>query len=135
MKRALRATDESELDLTPMLDVVFILLIFFIVTTSFIKETGISVNRPSAATAEKQAKGNILVAIRPSGEIWMDNRHIDVRAVRANVQRLRAQFPESSVIVQSDREAKTDVLIQVMDQIRLAGVSNISIAAAKGSAR
>ncbi len=135
MKRALRASDESDLDLTPMLDVVFILLIFFIVTTSFIKETGISVNRPSAATAEKQAKGNILVAIRPSGEIWMDNRHIDVRAVRANVQRLRAQFPESSVIVQSDREAKTDVLIQVMDQIRLAGVSNISIAAAKGSAR
>jgi len=135
MKRALRASDESDLDLTPMLDVVFILLIFFIVTTSFIKETGISVNRPSAATAEKQAKGNILVAIRPNGEIWMDNRHIDVRAVRANVQRLRAQFPESSVIVQSDREAKTDVLIQVMDQIRLAGVSNISIAAAKGSAR
>ncbi len=135
MKRSFRSDDDSELDLTPMLDVVFILLIFFIVTTSFVKETGISVNRPSAATAEKQAKGNILVAIRPNGDVWMDSRHIDIRAVRAHVQRLKAQFPESSVIVQSDRDARTDVLIQVMDQVRLAGVVNISIAAANGGQR
>jgi biopolymer transport protein ExbD len=121
--------DEQQVDLTPMLDVVFIMLIFFIVTTSFIKETGIDINRPSAATAEKKSKGNILIAITPEGEIWLDKRRIDIRAVRANIQRLKAKFPQSSVIIQSDNESKTGILVRVMDQIRLAGVQNISIAA------
>ncbi|MGD9212390.1 MAG: biopolymer transporter ExbD [Desulfobacteraceae bacterium] len=129
MRRIHRESDEQQVDLTPMLDVVFIMLIFFIVTTSFVKETGIDINRPSAATAEKKSKGNILIAITPSGEIWLDKRQIDVRAVRANIQRLKAKFPQSSVIIQSDTEAKTGILVQVMDQIRLAGVTNISIAA------
>ena len=130
MLRRRKTLDESsEIDLTPMLDVVFIMLIFFIVTTSFIKETGIEVNRPSAATAEKKSKGNILIAIRPNGEIWIDKRHIDIRAIRANIQRLKANAPKSSVIIQSDAEAKTGILVRVMDQIRLAGVQNISIAA------
>ena len=78
-----------------MLDVVFIMLIFFIVTTSFVKETGIDINRPSAATAEEQAKANILIAITPDGEIWLDKRPIDIRAVRANIQRLKAKFPRA----------------------------------------
>ncbi|PIE71348.1 MAG: biopolymer transporter ExbD [Deltaproteobacteria bacterium] len=130
MRRLHRVTEEQQIDLTPMLDVVFIMLIFFIVTTSFVKETGIDVNRPSAATAEKKVKGNILIAIRPSGEIWLDKRQIDIRSVRANIQRLKAKFPGSSVIIQSDTDAKTGVLVKVMDQIRLAGVQNISIAAA-----
>lgn len=129
MRRFQRNAESNDIDLTPMLDIVFILLIFFIVTTSFVKETGIDVNRPTASTAEKKSKGNILVAIRPNGEIWIDNRSIDVRAVKANIQRLKARFPQSSVIVQSDREARTGVLVSVMDQIRLAGVQNISIAA------
>ncbi len=105
------------------------MLIFFIVTTSFIKETGIDINRPSAATAEKKSKGNILIAITQSGDIWLDKRQIDIRAVRANIQRLKAKFPQSSVIIQSDTESKTGTLVRVMDQIRLAGVQNISIAA------
>jgi biopolymer transport protein ExbD len=129
MRRIRRETDEQNIDLTPMLDVVFIMLIFFIVTTSFIRETGIDINRPSAATAEKKSKGNILIAITQGGEIWLDKRRIDIRAVRANIQRLKAKFPQSSVIIQSDTNSRTGLLVQVMDQIRLAGVQNISIAA------
>ena len=133
MKRIHRNPEDSDINLTPMLDVVFILLIFFIVTTSFVRETGIDINRPSAATAEKKSKGNILIAIKPNGDIWIDNRHIDIRAVRANIQLLKARFPQSSVIIQSDQEARTGALVRVMDQVRLAGVQNISIAASVDS--
>lgn len=129
MKRLPKAEEDNELNLTPMLDVVFILLIFFIVTTSFVKETGIDVNRPSATTAEKKAQGNILIAINANGDIWIDNREIDIRAVRANIQVLKASYPQSSVIIQSDQDASTGRLVKVMDQVRLAGVQNISIAA------
>ena len=129
MKRLPKAEEDNELNLTPMLDVVFILLIFFIVTTSFVKETGIEVNRPSAATAEKKLQGNILIAINANGDIWIDNREIDIRAVRANIQVLKASYPQSSVIIQSDQDASTGKLVKVMDQVRLAGVQNISIAA------
>jgi biopolymer transport protein ExbD len=131
-RRINRESDEQAIDLTPMLDVVFIMLIFFIVTTSFIKETGIDINRPSAATAEKKTKGNILIAITQGGEIWLDKRQIDIRAVKANIQRLKAKFPQSAVIIQSDSESRTGMLVRVMDQIRLAGVQNISIAATMG---
>ncbi len=129
MKRLPKTEEDNELDLTPMLDVVFILLIFFIVTTSFVKETGIDINRPSATTAEKKSKGNILIGINANGEIWIDNREIDIRAVRANIQQLKARYPQSSVIIQSDQDARTGKLVKVMDQVRLAGVQNISIAA------
>lgn len=132
MRRIRKETDEQTVDLTPMLDVVFIMLIFFIVTTSFVRETGVDINRPSAATAEKKSKGNILIAIKPGGDIWLDKRQIDIRAVRANIQRLKAKFPQSAVIIQSDTDAKTGILVKVMDQIRLAGVQNISIAATAG---
>jgi len=129
MKRLPKEEEDNELNLTPMLDVVFILLIFFIVTTSFVKETGIDVNRPSATTAEKKSQGNILIAINANGDIWIDNREIDIRAVRANIQVLKASYPQSSVIIQSDQDASTGKLVRVMDQVRLAGVQNISIAA------
>ena len=123
--------EEAGIDLTPMLDVVFIMLIFFIVATSFVKESGVEVNRPTAATATKKDKGNILIAIRPDGTVWLDRRPVEVEAVRANVERLRAEYPEGSVILQADKESKTGTLVKVMDQVRLAGVQNISIAAAK----
>ncbi len=129
MKRLPKAEEDNELDLTPMLDVVFILLIFFIVTTSFVKETGIDINRPTASTAEKKSKANILIAINASGDIWIDNREIDIRAVRANIQQLKARYPKSSAIIQSDQNARTGRLVKVMDQVRLAGIKNISIAA------
>lgn len=125
--------EESAIDLTPMLDVVFIMLIFFIVTTSFVKESGIDVARPSAATTEKKERANIMIGISKVGEIWIQKRKIDVRSVRANIERLAAENPEGSVVIQADKESSTGVLVQVMDQVRLAGVSNISVAASAGS--
>jgi len=120
---------ESEVNLTPMLDVVFIMLIFFVVTTSFVKESGVEINRPNANTAQQQESANILIAIRPNGEIWIDNRAVDVRAVRANIERLRAEFPESAVVIQGDKNAQIGSLVRVMDQVRLAGITNVAIAA------
>jgi biopolymer transport protein ExbD len=119
----------AEINMTPLIDMVFILLIFFIVTSSFVKETGVDVNRPSAKTAVKKERANILISIRANDEIWMDKRQIDRRAVRANVERMHAEDPEGSVIILADEEAKTGLLIEVMDQARLAGVANVSIAA------
>ena len=122
-------SDESDIDITPMLDIVFIMLIFFIVTTSFVKESGVTANRPSAETASEKKGSNILVAIKPNGEIWIDRRAIDVRAVRANVERLKVENPEGAVIIHADEYSNTGMLVKVMDQVRLAGVSNISISA------
>jgi biopolymer transport protein ExbD len=119
----------ADINMTPLIDMVFILLIFFIVTTSFVKETGVDVNRPTAKTAVKKERANILISIRENGEIWMDKRQIDRRAVRANVERMHAENPEGSVIILADEEARTGLLIEVMDQARLAGVTNVSIAA------
>src|SRR5690606_11094953 len=115
--------------LTPMLDMSFILLIFFIVTTSFVKEAGIGVSRPSAATAERKERGNILIAIRPNGDIWIDKRDVDKRAVRATVERLHAENPEGSVVIIADKTSESGTLVEVMDQVRLAGVFNVSNAA------
>ena len=121
--------DESEVNLTPMLDVVFIMLIFFIVTASFVKEAGIDVNRPDAATAERKEKGNILVAITADNQIWIDRRMVDPRALRANIERMHAENPHGSVVILADEESKNKLLVQVMDAARLAGVKNVSIAA------
>ena len=95
--------EESEINITPMLDVVFIMLIFFIVTATFIKEAGIDVNRPDAATAVKQEKANILIAIGPNNDIWIDRRQVDIRSVRPNIERLHAEKPHGSVVIQADK--------------------------------
>jgi biopolymer transport protein ExbD len=124
-----QAEEESEINITPMLDVVFIMLIFFIVTATFIKEAGIDVNRPDAQTAVKQEKANILIAIGPNDDIWIDRRQVDIRSVRPNIERLHAENPQGSVVIQADKESKTDTLIQVMDASRQAGVYNVAIAA------
>lgn len=121
--------DEANIDMTPMLDVVFIMLIFFIVTASFVKEAGIDVNRPEAATAVKKDRANILVAISDKGEIWINKRRVDVRAVQANIERLHAENPQGTVVIQADKKATTDTLIKVMDASRAAGVFDVSIAA------
>ncbi len=118
----------ADIDMTPMLDIVFIMLIFFIVTTSFVKESGIDVNRPTAQTATRKEQGNIIVAIKANGDVWIDKRLVDIRAVRANVSRLHAEQPLGSVVIAADKETKVKVLTQVMDQIRLAGIMNASIA-------
>jgi biopolymer transport protein ExbD len=124
-----REQEESEVNLTPMLDVVFIMLIFFIVTASFVKEAGIDVTRPPAATAERKERGNILVAITENDQIWMDRRQVDPRALRANLERLHAENPQGSVVIQADKASKNGLLVQVMDAARLAGVKSVSLAA------
>ncbi|GBL06302.1 biopolymer transporter ExbD [Glaciecola sp. KUL10] len=121
--------EEATIDMTPMLDVVFIMLIFFIVTASFVKESGIDVNRPDAPTAVKKDRANILIAISDKGEIWINKRRIDVRAVQANVERLHAENPQGTVVIQADRKSTTETLIKVMDAARAAGVFDVSIAA------
>ncbi len=128
-RRRQRDPEESEVNLTPMLDVVFIMLIFFIVTASFVKEAGIDINRPDAVTAERKERGNILVAITESGQVWIDKRQIDIRAVRANIERLHAENPLGGVVIQADENSKNGLLVQVMDAARLAGVPSVSIAA------
>lgn len=120
--------EEATIDMTPMLDVVFIMLIFFIVTASFVKESGIDVNRPEAATAVQKDRANILVAISANNEIWINKRRVDVRAVQANIERLRAENPQGTVVIQADEDATTKMLIKVMDASRAAGVYDVSIA-------
>ena len=129
-RRANRSSSEqsADIDMTPMLDIVFIMLIFFIVTTSFVKESGIDVNRPSAKTGVTKAQGNIIVGIKANGDVWIDKRLVDFRAVRANVSRLHMENPLGSVIIAADKETRTQALVQVIDQIRLAGIMNPAIA-------
>jgi biopolymer transport protein ExbD len=130
--------DESEtgIDLAPMLDFVLNLLIFFIITAVFVKEVGITVSRPSSKpqqAEEKKKLKTILVAIRADGEIWIDKRVVDLRAVRPNIERFHAESPDSPVVVITDKEAPTGILVQVLDQVRQGGVDNVSIAATAGS--
>jgi biopolymer transport protein ExbD len=124
-----RGEDDTEINLTPMLDVTFIMLIFFIVTASFVKEAGIDVSRPPAATAERKERGNILIAITANDQIWIDRRPVDPRALRANIERLHAENPQGSVVIQADTNSKNGLLVKVMDAARLAGVPNVSLAA------
>src|SRR5690554_4041045 len=124
---------KGAMNLTPMLDVVFIMLIFFIVTSSFIKESGIEVNRPQADTATAQDKGNILIAVTADGQVWLDKQVVDVRSVRAHVERMRQEQPEDIVVVQADQDARTGLVVQVMDQARLAGVDDVVLAASTES--
>ena len=123
--------EDAVIDMTPMLDIVFIMLIFFIVTTSFVKESGVTVSSPAAETASQQENANIFIAITAAGEVWIDRRPVDPRAVRAIVARMHADNPEGSVIIQSDEDASTRSLVDVMDQVRLAGIQQIAIAADK----
>lgn len=110
--------DESVVDLTPMLDVVFIMLIFFIVTATFIKEAGIEVNRPDANSAEQKDNTAVLVAINSDNSIWIDKRRVDIRSVRANIERLHAENPEGGVVIQSDELASVKTFTSVLDAAR-----------------
>lgn len=121
--------DEASVDITPMLDVVFIMLIFFIVTATFIKEAGIDVDKPEAATAVVQEKASILIAIDARDQVWINRRQVDVRSIRSIVERLHAENPKGTVVIQADRESRNDTLVRVMDASRRAGVYDIALAA------
>jgi biopolymer transport protein ExbD len=114
-----------------MLDVVFIMLIFFIVTASFIKEAGIEVDRPDAPTAESQDDAAILIAISAEDEIWIDRRQTEPNAVRGMIERLHAENPKGSIVIQADEESTNEMLVVVMEAAKQAGVSNVAISALK----
>ena len=118
-----------ELNIAPLIDMVFILLIFFLVTTSFVKETGVDISRPAASTAVSKTGTTILLGITRDSTIHMDKREIDVRAVRANVERALAENPEASVVIVADKESLTGLVINVMDSCKMAGAENVSLAA------
>ena len=128
-RRSARLDDDAEVDLTPMLDVVFIMLIFFIVTASFIKEVGLDLNKPEGgATATVQENENIFIEISNDGIIKVDRRIVDIRAVRPNIERLHAERPNGSVVIAPGSASFNGILVEVMDQARLAGVEKISLA-------
>ena len=120
--------EESQIDLTPMLDVVFIMLIFFIVTSTFVKESGVDVTRPAAETSAPADASSIQIGITASNQVWIDKRQVDKRAVRANVEKGLAESPGAAVIIVADALSNTETLIDVMDQARLAGAQSVSVA-------
>ena len=120
--------EENEINLTPMLDVVFIMLIFFIVTATFIKEAGIQVERPDTVTADTQDDAAILIAISATDEIWIDRQERDPRAVRGIIERLHAENPKGSIVIQADEGSTHEVLVIVMEAAKSAGVTNVAIA-------
>ena len=120
---------ESDIDITPMIDIVFIMLIFFIVTATFIKESGIDVNKPDKVTKpDKSNKKSILVSIDENNQVWVDYRPVDIRAVRANIERVRAENTEGGVVVKAHEDSENGILVQVMDAARLAGAPSVSLA-------
>ncbi|MDZ7640846.1 MAG: biopolymer transporter ExbD [Desulfurivibrio sp.] len=124
-----RRSGTKELNIAPLIDMVFILLIFFIVTTSFVRESGVEVSRPTASTAVSKEDVTILVAIDENNRVFMEGQEIDVRAVRANVERALVENPEGSVVVVADRSSSTGSAIKVMDGCRQAGAEDVSLAA------
>ncbi len=127
-QRRIRELDETKLDITPMLDVVFIMLIFFIVTASFIKESGLEVIRPDAVTSVRQDRAAIMIAVGAENQIWINKKEVDLRAVRAIVEKLYAENPQGGVVIQADEKSKTGIVTQVMRSATLAGVPNVAIA-------
>ncbi len=122
-------TEDTGIDLAPMLDFTVNLLIFFIITTSFIKEPGTTVFKPTAETAFGRESGNLMIAIRENGDIWLDRRRVDIRDVRPAMERLHIERPDDTVVILADRESDAGVVAEVMDEVRLAGIEIMSIAA------
>ncbi len=121
--------DRVDVNMSPLIDMVFLLLIFFVVTTSFVKESGIEVQRSTAATAEVKEKASIMIGVSTEGEVWMEGKKVDVRSVRGLVERALAEDPEAGVVVVADQGSQTGDVVKVMDQCRLAGASSVSLAA------
>jgi len=122
-------SEDHGIDLAPMLDFVLNLLIFFIITTSFIKEAGITVVKPNATTAEHRESGNILIAIRENGEIWMDRKPVDIRDVRAQIEKLHIERPDDTAVIVADQGSKAEILAKVMDEVKIGGIKQVSVAA------
>ncbi len=132
-RKARHSEEEAQINITPMLDIVFIMLIFFIVTTSFVREVAIDVSRPSNAPPKEQKISEVIaVRIRHNGTIEVNGRPVDVRAVRANIETALAQKPDASVVVIAHRESAAELMVTVIDQARVAGAQKVSLAAEAG---
>ncbi len=123
--------DVQVVDLTPMLDVVFIMLIFFIVTATFIKEAGVEVNRPEASMWDEKKSASILVAVNNSNEIWIDKNKVDVRGVRSAIETLLAENPKGSLVIQADSDSQVNMIVEITTAAREAGVENIAVSTQK----
>jgi biopolymer transport protein ExbD len=121
--------DSHGIDLAPMLDFVLNLLIFFIITTSFVKDTGTKVNQPNADTAEQRESGNILIAVRDDGEIWMDRRSVELREVRGMIERMHVERPQDTVVIVADKASRAGLVAQVMDEVKLGGIRDVALGA------
>ncbi len=132
-KRHSAESEDHGIDLAPMLDFTINLLIFFIITTSFIKEPGVTVFQPEAVTAESRESGTLLIAIRENGDIWMDRQSVDMRQLRAMIERLHIERPDDSVVIMADKASRAGMVAKVMDEVRLGGIKEIAIAADTGS--
>lgn len=117
-----RIQEETKIDITPMLDVVFIMLIFFIVTATFVKQSGADVNKPEAVTATQRPNVSILLAINDKDEVWLDRKQIDPRAIKVNINRLRAENPEGEVVIEADENSTSEILLKVVDALKEAGI-------------
>ncbi|MBN2333450.1 MAG: biopolymer transporter ExbD [Deltaproteobacteria bacterium] len=131
--RLRRERQRAEINMAPMLDMVFILLIFFLVTTSFVRESGVEVQRPAAKTVQAEESGSLRLGINQAGQVFAAGRQVDVRSVRAIVERFLAENPDGSVLIVADREAKTGITVRVLDFCRLAGATRVAVAATRES--
>ena len=122
-------SEDHGIDLAPMLDFVLNLLIFFIITTSFVKQTGAIIDKPTAETAEHRESGNLLIAVRPNGEVWMDRKQVDLRELRPSVEKLHIERPDDTVVIIADKIAPAGQVAKVMDEVRKAGIKDIAISA------
>ena len=129
MRDVVPAEEEAEINLTPMLDVVFIMLIFFIVTAVFVKEPGIQVDRPEATTAMVPDSAAIFIAVSAANEIWIDQRSVDLTALKPVIERLHSENPEGGVVIQADNEAQNEYVLAAMDAAKEAGVNDVTLAA------
>jgi len=131
MRRRGPGDEDADINLTPMLDVVFIMLIFFIVTATFIKQAGITVSRPDALTAEQKPTVAMLIAISPNGEIWIDKKRVDPATVRAHIEKLHAENPKGGLVIQADKQSTNEKLMAVLNAARAAGLREVAISTEK----
>ncbi len=125
--------NDAEIDMTPMLDIVFIMLIFFIVSTSFVREAGVEIERPVSSTAEVKENQGVMLAITANDEVWLDRQPVDVRMIRPTLERLKVEQPDLGVMIQADKDAKTGLLVEVMDQVKMSGVEQVAVATREGA--
>ena len=128
-----RKRDDKQVDInmSPMVDMTFLLLIFFLVTTTFVKESGVDVNRPVASTTESKENTNIVIGVTKDGMIYIENQIIDIRSVRSRMERFKSEIPDGNVVITADRDSLFGVAIEVLDQVRMAGIKNVVVAATK----